>query len=444
MRFATLEKAPVAIERQAQPSYWCGQRLRVRKVSPAGESFDLQLDQPFAVVGSHPDCDVQVDEASVDDRTLFVCATAAGVVVVVLSPRAKKAGQTYRLPQGRKIPLGPWLLSFSMEADDNDTSPVENTPLHCLTWKTDFGRHYVQLRHEYPLIIGRRRPAGIVIEDDRLSSLHGAVLRSRDRCWAIDLSSTNGTWSGGVRRRVHAIDRDKSFVVGKQRIHFTQLFAHTREGELSSQVRDLRGRIASMHQCQLETVEDATVQQAGLLASLRSTQDQVAAQRERFEAELTKQDEILTAQQTRIVQLEEDLESAQRELAAHDAWKTSMTDSKHGLQSELDALQDQVDGLRRVRSELDSQLASRETELEMREQELDRLKDEVEDQRRETEALKAELVVERGILKNLELHLQHEEASDAVDPSKDEHCVASPDFHNMLDEALEALPRLDD
>ena len=121
-----------------------------------------------------------------------------------------------------------------------------------------------------------------------------------------------------------------------------------------------------------------------------------------------------------------------------------MADSKRSLQCELESLQAQVERLRRERMDLDAQLASRETELETREQELEQLREEVESQRVETEKLREELVVERGILKNLELHLEHEDDAETLDPSKDEHCVASPDFHAMLDEALEALPRLDD
>ena len=274
----------MAIEGQSQPSYWCGQQLRIQRVSPTGEATEVQLDQPFALVGSHADCDVHVDDASVDARTLFVCATASGVVVVVLSSRAKKAGQAYRVPADRRIPLGKWSLSFSAEPSDQPApTPPDRSFLYCLTWKSDSVRRYVQLRPDYPLILGRRRPAGIVLADNRMSSLHCAVLRSGDGCWAVDLSSTNGTWSGGERRRVHRVGRDRSFVVGNQRVHFTQLYSHTKEQELSAEVLDLRDRIERMQRCQIETIEDATVQQAALLASLRGTQDQLTMQRARLE-----------------------------------------------------------------------------------------------------------------------------------------------------------------
>lgn len=46
-------------------------------------------------------------------------------------------------------------------------------------------------------LIGRRAPAGLVIDDEYLSPLHARCIR-RGGAWFIeDLGSTNGTWAGG-------------------------------------------------------------------------------------------------------------------------------------------------------------------------------------------------------------------------------------------------------
>jgi pSer/pThr/pTyr-binding forkhead associated (FHA) protein len=46
-------------------------------------------------------------------------------------------------------------------------------------------------------VIGRRAPAGLVIDDEYLSPLH-ARCTCRGGVWAIeDLGTTNGTWAGG-------------------------------------------------------------------------------------------------------------------------------------------------------------------------------------------------------------------------------------------------------
>lgn len=360
----SLASRHVAIEGQERIDFWSDQQLRVSVTTPQGDSRLVELDQPFALVGSHPDCDVCVDQHVLDPRTLLVCASSTGLVAVVLSTRAKKAGQAFRLPEHQQVPLGPCHVSFaSVPASGERVGQPEDATVYSLTWKTSSGRHYAQLRQECPLIVGRKPPAAIQVADDRLSSLHCAVIRKDQRCWVIDLLSRNGTSSGGQRRRIHELSLDKSFVAGHQRMYFTALVPELLQRELQSSHDQLQAMLDQTSQHLREAIEDAAVQQANLLASLRGTQDQFIAQRSQFDAEMTKQQDLTAAQQARIAELEHDLVEKQSALAAREAREATLSDSKDDLQDALRALgeskqtlQGEVNSLSHVKRSLDGEL----------------------------------------------------------------------------------------
>ena len=122
-----------------------------------------------------------------------------------------------------------------------------------------------------------------------------------------------------------------------------------------------------------------------------------------------------------------------------------LTEANEALQQHRLTLERQHESLVQQKLETDSDIANREMELSLREKELDRVATEVAEQRDETEQLQSKLLMERKILETLELELgQHDAAESKVGFADDEHLVASPEFHSMLDEALDALPRLDE
>ena len=213
------------------------------------------------------------------------------------------------------------------------------------------------------MVIGRKSPSAIALDDDRMSATHCCLIRSGDRCWAIDLASTNGTLSGGQRRTVHQIPLDKSLVLGSQRVHYVRLTKQTDDRDWQGIANGLQEQLERVERSHRETIEDATIQQAGLLASLRLVHDQQAAEQQRFDTESRRQEDIARAQATQIVHLEDEHHRLQAELAQQQVTLADTAEKDSAHLEELQHCREEVLRLQQERTELDSRLANREQEL---------------------------------------------------------------------------------
>jgi FHA domain/Domain of unknown function (DUF1707) len=69
----------------------------------------------------------------------------------------------------------------------------------------------LELVRDRPLTLGRSRYCDVVVAHDTVSRRHAELWREGDRCYVVDLGSSNGTWVGGRRvereRRVRSGDQ---------------------------------------------------------------------------------------------------------------------------------------------------------------------------------------------------------------------------------------------
>ncbi len=450
--------------------FWSNTYLTFNVTAPGGVCEQYVLRQPFATLGSKSDCDVVIDDAQVKPRSLFVWQTSSGMQAIVLAAKSRRLGRVFRVEPDHPISVRKWTVSISTtSADEGKTIEAEEPSslrngsepdsIHCLTWKSKIGRQYLQLPNERMFVVGRKKPANLILDDDRLSSAHCGVMRVGQELWAVDLGSSNGTWSRSERHRVHEIKIDKSICVGSQRLHFTRLITehgqHTVTGKLDSlqQVADeLRSNLTAAH-------NDATQQRTALLASLRLAEQHSEELKLDHEEKVVRQERLIAVYQKEIAEQQNEcleMQRARAELQSElDATRETVQKNEESLQQLIEAntalqqhqqmLQNQHDELMQQKSEAESELANRDMEVSLREKELDRLAVEVAEQRSETEQLQAKLVMERRVLETLEMELgKHDAVESPADSVADDHLVASPEFHSMLDEALDALPRLDD
>lgn len=442
------------------PKLWTGYGLRVEVTDPAGETWEESLEQSYAVVGSSDDCSIVLQDAAVHPTCLMVFATEVGLIAMVLAPQSKKAGQLLVLESEQPVPLGKWTVRFrrtrskDVASNSVEHSAAEST-LHCLTWKSSVGRQYLQLRHEHPVLIGRKAPAHLLLSDSQLSSLHGCLFRSNNCVWAIDLFSRNGTWSGGHRALQHVLQPDKSVTMGQHRIHYTQLVPHGCTSSDSNTVHpnvNAQAKPSPNESDSSSHFDSAVAQQADLLSSLRHLQEQNECLRRQSQQESTKHREVIESQQAALRALEHQYRDAsdqqvQQNAARLDAAQLEAAQVQADLLVQLEMLNDKIANLAKDRQRLDFTLTGREIELLRLHDELRSVKNEMSEQHQETDLLKEKLVTERRILETLELQLRGDDCDDQPlneQPVDEDHCVGSPDFHAMLDEALEALPQLDD
>src|SRR5262245_4431393 len=97
-------------------SLWCTKHLTVRVSAPDG-SRQVIVRQPFARVGSHPECDIVLP--GIERRSLYLHATNAGVFCLDLGAHTKfpVAASSRWLKPDQPVTVGPYTLAAELDAD---------------------------------------------------------------------------------------------------------------------------------------------------------------------------------------------------------------------------------------------------------------------------------------------------------------------------------------
>lgn len=427
-------------------SLWSSQHLSVKLTRAEIEDVHL-VERPYALLGSHPDCDIAV--SGVASKCLLVLATGRGIRGLVLSRQAKKAGQLFRIDPNRSFRLGQFDVTVapkSVPVDTDSEAADGEAPLAVVTWKADGCRRFLQIPDQKPILLGRSLPAELRVEDGELSGVHGCLVRFEQRLFVIDLLSTNGISVAGDRIRCSAVDPGKSFKAGKHYYHFVELYrdaptAKRPHGYASLQEQNshavmLCARLDGLLQFSQSRVADCELrvfqleQERNVLATtcltlheqLRQQEEELRSelkgQQEQLNAKLLQNDELV-AQSNRLREANVVLKQLKQELEARLAETTACYD-------ELKSSLLREDGIAAERVKL---LADAEADLREREAEL--------------EQLRRELTTERLVLQSLRVDDNDTDELPQPAPVEDDTCISSLDFHEMLAEALEALPAVD-
>ena len=84
--------------------FWTPQNLSI-KLKGADGARTWNLGQPYALLGSHAQCDVVIDDPTVSARALLLLATRHGIRGVVLSAGAKKDGRVIQVVPNQPLKL---------------------------------------------------------------------------------------------------------------------------------------------------------------------------------------------------------------------------------------------------------------------------------------------------------------------------------------------------
>ena len=162
---------------------------------------------------------------------------------------------------------------------------------------------------------------------------------------------------------------------------------------------------------QLAYARQSTIE-SQLTSELSAARDELSEQQRTL-------DDLLPQHDT-LRQANEELEEAQRQL------ESQLTDATTAYDKLVNRIVSEDDGL----SERTKLLEATGAELRQREEELDQLR--------------RELLVEHNVLRNLHQEIAIPESAADRQVEEDETCISSLDFHDLLEEALESLPVIED
>lgn len=364
------------------------------RIEVAGGDIErsIEMQQPYALVGSHERCDIVLPDASIANRALLLIATSKGTRAIILSERSKRSGTILTVKPDRPLKVGPYTLRVEANTAEvaTDTTTEDPPPstteqagsesnehetpraVHTLTWKEQTVRKYAQLADQRPLIIGRKAPSHVRIQDNQFSGVHCCAFRAGNRMWIIDLASTNGVSVSSKPIQCSEVRTGKSFRVGSIRVHYTQL--HTEEATASLQLNaQLRSKDADATQTAIEELEaktnglqqevgaaiNAAQRQLATIAqleterdALRTTITELESKRDEDAARIADQQVERAKLRTTIAELEAQREDHQSGIAKLEANRSRLESERATLEAERTRLESERDEHRATIAEL--------------------------------------------------------------------------------------------
>ncbi len=202
-----------------QQRFWVDRPLEIVVTGPTARQ-SLALPQPFALIGSHADCDVVVPDPALPRRCFAICLTAVGLVGAAVA-ECSSPQRFRRLDRRRGIRLGSHRITFPdpIAEDESGAAAGPGRSLR-IAWDGQDGSSSAKLRAGRAILFGRRSPSVITIDDRSVSTVHGFLYPDQESLWVIDLSSTNGTRVDGKPVRCGRIPAGGCFQVGTKQIEF--------------------------------------------------------------------------------------------------------------------------------------------------------------------------------------------------------------------------------
>lgn len=192
-------------------------QLDLKRRGDSSPAQRYRFPQGFAVVGSHAECQLRLDDPAVPSRSLYVQQLSDRVVVVPLA-NVKHAGsaQSGRMidwPAGRPIKLGPFLLTRpEIETAGDEHAAAENVPSPMFAepaaaWEianVKGDESACRVRHvRHPVtLIGRGSMCRFRMIHESIAEVHASLVVLPEGLQVIDLCGTEGIYVNG-RRVLH-------------------------------------------------------------------------------------------------------------------------------------------------------------------------------------------------------------------------------------------------
>ena len=209
-----------------QSKYWHDTGLVITVEGPDGRRT-VEVDKPFARLGSHKSSEVLIPDKRISRRRFYFHATEDGVFCVNLSPSKSSVGQSRGwLNPGDAIKMGPYCISARLAGPagvrprfearpDLEARGTAADPRPLLAMSID-GKEVDEREVRRQLtVLGRRVPSTLRITSYSVSSAHCVLYWNSGVLWIIDLFSVNGTRLQGRRVDVAEFPPGDIFKVGR-------------------------------------------------------------------------------------------------------------------------------------------------------------------------------------------------------------------------------------
>ena len=206
--------------------YWCDKGLVITVEGPEGRR-QVEVDKPFARLGSHKSSEVLIRSKHISRRRFYFHATDEGVFCVNLS-HLKAADDQSRgwLDPDDTIKMGPYRISARLAGPAEAQPPsktrpdlevrgsaAEPRPLLAMSIK---GKEIDEREVKRQLtLLGRRVPSTLRITSYSVSSTHCMLYWNSGVLWVVDLFSLNGTRLHGSRVDVAEFPPGDTLTVGR-------------------------------------------------------------------------------------------------------------------------------------------------------------------------------------------------------------------------------------
>lgn len=208
-------------------SYWSNLEIDVMVAGPEG-SRQLHLKQPFARVGSHPDCEIRLEGEGVPERTHYLHANELGLFCIDLLGDEAEGHYNGWLHPTAELPVGPYKISaqirnqpltslLACRLDAKGSLP----PPHPVLSLSSGGRHLRTLCLRRRLVlIGRSSFCGAQLVFNSVAPVHCVLAWEADTLWVIDLSAHEGLWQQDLQQTLVQFEIGASIEIGKVRLSY--------------------------------------------------------------------------------------------------------------------------------------------------------------------------------------------------------------------------------
>ena len=211
-------------------------RLIVRNFE-TGEQAKYDLHKPFAVIGSGPDCEIQLSHPDVSSKHVYIQILQGRVHCFDLG---SQTGMRFRdglrtqgiLTRGDALVIEPFQIrlsqaaAYGMYATDDCRPDFENRPAHnghLEVWNMrdqDPRSSEVQLRSRITLI-GQSECCHIKLADHNVAPIQGSVVRTPTGDWIVNLNPDNAPRIGVENCRCELLSGDGTFDLGPIRMRIS-------------------------------------------------------------------------------------------------------------------------------------------------------------------------------------------------------------------------------
>jgi len=227
-----------------QPDYWCNRGLAITVQGPDSRQR-IEIDKPFARLGSHDLSEVLIPDKGVARRKLYFHATDDGVFFVDLT---RVASATSR-PRGWLSPddcikLGPYRVWAELippatgqggprgetpaDLEANGTAAEPQPVMVMSVHGKEIARRDLTRRLT---VLGRRRPSTLRVTSRSVSATHCVLYWESGILWVVDLLSGNGTRLQGQRIEVAQFPPAASLKIGRAEFRHGDMFEKLPDGD---------------------------------------------------------------------------------------------------------------------------------------------------------------------------------------------------------------------